>query len=513
MVAIPGAPKSHRSRSAQPRRTAAAGGPRPQESAAERIGVAHLTAEYWPFARTGGLGEAVTGLATTQAAAGHPTTVVMPLYQLVRETTPSLERTAHPLAITLGGHIEHAWLYRTPAAAAGPQVFFIEHPDLFDRAGIYGDNGADYPDNARRFAFFCLAALTALPEIAPEAQLLHAHDWHTALAPVYLRTTFRGQPFHDHLATVLSVHNAGFQGHFPPDTLPQLGLLPELYNDDVFEWYGRMNMLKGGLAYSDVAVTVSPTHARELRTPEGGFGLQETFTAMGDRLTGILNGIDPVLWNPETDPEIPGNYSRSDLTGKRRCKAALQRAYGLALEQHTPLFGMSARMVSQKGLDLVLGADLLATTDAQFIFLGAGEHRYHEALASLAAAAPDRVAVEFMFTDHVEHRLLAGADALLMPSLYEPCGLTQLRAQHYGAIPVARRVGGLSDSIEDGVTGFLFDPYEPAALAQAIRRAEECYADRAAWRKMVREAMARQFGWNRSGEQYLALYRRALALR
>jgi len=170
-------------------------------------------------------------------------------------------------------------------------------------------------------------------------------------------------------------------------------------------------------------------------------------------------------------------------------------------------------MVSQKGLDLVLGADLLETTDAQFIFLGAGEHRYHEALANLAAAAPDRVAVEFIFTDHIEHRLLAGADALLMPSQYEPCGLTQMRAQHYGAVPVARRVGGLSDSIEDGVTGFLFDEYEPAALAQAIRRAVDSYADRAAWKKLVREAMNRQFGWERSAEHYLALYRRALALR
>ena len=512
MVAIPGAPKSRRRRSAYPRRAAASGAPRPQVAAAERVGVAHLTAECWPFARTGGLGEAVSGLATVQAAAGHPTTVVMPLYQLVRETTPSLERTGQPLTVTFGGHIEHAWLYRTPPTAAGPQVFFIEHPDFFDRAGIYGDNGADYPDNARRFAFFCLAALTALPEIAPEAKVLHAHDWHTALAPVYLRTAFRGQPFHDRLATVLSVHNAGFQGHFPPETLPLLGLPPELYNAGVFEWYGRMNALQGGLAFSDVAVTVSPTHAQELRTPEGGFGLQETFTAMGDRLTGILNGIDPVLWNPETDPEITGNYSRDDLAGKRRCKAALQRSYGLAPRAHTPLFGMSARMVSQKGLDLVLGADLLATSDAQFIFLGAGEHRYHEALANLAAAAPDRVAVEFMFTDHIEHRLLAGADALLMPSLYEPCGLTQMRAQHYGAVPVARRVGGLRDSIEDGVTGFLFDQYEPAALAAAIGRAVECYADRPAWRKLVREAMSRQFGWDRSAEQYLALYRRALAL-
>ena len=514
MGATTPAPKSRRRSPAQPRRTATVGTPRVQLAAAERVGVAHLTAEYWPFARTGGLGEAVSGLATCQAAAGLPTTVIMPLYQLVRETTPSLERTGAPLTITLGGQTERAWLYRTPPGpAGGPQVFFIEHPDFFDRAGIYGDNGGDYPDNARRFAFFCLAALTALPHIAPETQVLHAHDWHTALAPVYLRTVFSGEPFHRRLAVVMSVHNAGFQGHFPPDTMVALGLAAELYHVDVFEWYGRMNALKGALAFSDVAVTVSPTHAQELCTPEGGFGLHDRFTALGDRLVGILNGIDPDLWNPETDPELTENYSSDDLSGKRRCKAALQRAYGLAQRGHTPLFGMSARMVAQKGLDLVLGADLLGTTDAQFIFLGAGEHRYHEALGNLAAAAPDRVAVEFMFTDRLEHRLLAGADALLMPSLYEPCGLTQMRAQHYGAVPVARRVGGLKDSIVDGVSGFLFDQYTPAALAQAVGRAVECYADRTAWRKLVRGAMAQQFGWHRSAEQYLALYARALALR
>lgn len=481
--------------------------------AKERIGVTHLTAEYWPFARTGGLGEAVSGLATVQAAAGHPTTVFMPLYQQVRETTPSLERTGSALTIVLGGQTERGWLYRADGGrAAGPQVFFIEHPDFFDRPGIYGDSNGDYPDNARRFAFFCLAALTALPEVAPHTQVLHAHDWHTALAPVYLRNTLAGQPVYDRLAVVLSVHNAGFQGHFPPETVAALGLPAELYNVGVFEWYGRMNALKGALAYSDVAVTVSPTHARELCTPEGGFGLHDTFIGMGDRLTGILNGIDPVLWNPATDPEIAENYSADDLAGKRRCKAALQKAYGLA-PGHTPLFGMSARMVAQKGLDLILGADLLEKSDAQFIFLGAGEHRYHQALGDLAAAAPDRIAVEFMFTDHLEHRLLAGADALLMPSQYEPCGLTQMRAQHYGTIPVARRVGGLSDSITDGVTGFLFDEYSPAGLEEAIGRAVDAYRDRAAWRKLVRAAMARPFGWDRSAEQYLALYRRALARR
>src|SRR6266567_793631 len=489
MGATTPAPKSRRRSPAQPRRAATPAAPRPQIAPDERIGVTHLTAEYWPFARTGGLGEAVSGLATCQAAAGLPTTVIMPLYQIVRETTPSLERTGSALAITLGGHTERAWLYRTPPGP-GPQVFFVEHPDFFDRAGIYGDNGGDYPDNARRFAFFCLAALTALPEIAPETQVLHAHDWHTALAPVFLRTAFAGEPFHRRLAVVMS-----------------------LYNPDVFEWYGRMNALKGGMAHSDVVVTVSPSHAEELRTAEGGFGLHDRFTALGDRLVGILNGIDPDLWNPETDPELTGNYSSDDLSGKRRCKTALQRAYGLSQRGHTPLFGMSARMVAQKGLDLVLGADLLGTTDAQFIFLGAGEHRYHEALGNIAAAAPDRVAVEFMFTDRVEHRLLGGADALLMPSLYEPCGLTQMRAQHYGAVPVARRVGGLKDSIIDGVSGFLFDEYSPPALAQAVRRAVDAYADRTMWRKLVRGAMAQQFGWHRSGEQYFALYVRALAVR
>src|SRR5437867_9314737 len=220
MGATTPAPKSRRRSPAQPRRAAAAAAPPPQIDPAERIGVTHLTAEYWPFARTGGLGEAVSGLANCQADDGLPTTVIMPLYQIGRETTPSLERTGSPLAIALGGHTERAWLYRTPPGpAGGPQVFFIEHPDFFDRAGIYGDNGGDYPDNARRFAFFSLAALTALPEVASETQVLHAHDWHTALAPVYLRTAFAGEPVHKRLAGVTSGPNPALQGHLPPEAV------------------------------------------------------------------------------------------------------------------------------------------------------------------------------------------------------------------------------------------------------------------------------------------------------
>jgi starch synthase len=481
--------------------------------APESLAVVHLAAEYWPLARTGGLGEAVSGLAAYQARAGQPTTVVMPLYRSVRDTAPDLERVGPAFTVPVGPRIEEAWLYRVRGPENGARVFLIEHPEFFDRSGIYGVDGSDYPDNARRFAFFSMAALLALPRIAPDAQVLHAHDWHTALAPVYLRTRFAGEPLYSRLSTILSVHNAGFQGHFAPETMADLGLPMELFNPDVLEWYGRLNFLKGGLAFSDVAVTVSPTHARELRTPEGGFGLHEMFAAMGDRLVGILNGIDEEQWNPATDEALVARYSVRALSGKRLCKAALQRAYGLPERPHAPLFGMSARLVAQKGIDLILGADLLATPDAQFVFLGAGEGRYHALLADLAAAAPDRVAVEFAFTDVLEHRLLGGVDALLMPSLYEPCGLTQLRAQRYGAIPVARGVGGLVDSIRDGETGFLFDEYSPAALSHAVQRAVGGYAQRATWRTMMRRAMAQRFGWEHAAAQYLDVYRRALTAR
>jgi len=479
----------------------------------ERISSVHLSAECWPFARTGGLGEAVSGLAAAQAAAGALTTIVMPLYRMVRESGPALERVGHQFSVSVGSRTEWAFVYGLADQPTGPQVFFIEHPDFFDRPGIYGDVSGDYPDNAVRFAFFCKAAVTALPTLAPNAQVLHAHDWHAALALVYLRTAFAGSPFHDGLATVLSVHNAGFQGHYPPETMSELGLPPELYDWATFEWYDRVNLLKGGIAFSDVVVTVSPTHARELCTPQGGFGLQETFVALGDRLLGILNGIDNDIWNPETDPHIAANYSAEDLAGKRRCKAALQHAYELPERPHTPVFGMSARLVSQKGLDLVLGGHLLEIPDAQFIFLGSGEHRYHEALANLAAAYPDRVVAEFAFTDRLEHRLLAGADLLLMPSLYEPCGLTQMRAQRYGTIPIVRAVGGLQDSVQDGVTGFLFQDYSPAALEVEVRRVLERYANRDAWRALIRRAMAQKFGWDQPTRAYGAAYRRALATR
>jgi starch synthase len=436
----------------------------------------------------------------------------MPLYGPVRDRT-EVQPVGAPFAVTVGPRTETARLYEPviPRGPLSPRVLFVESEEYFDRPGLYGDEEGDYPDNARRYAFFCRAVLVALPRVMPEApSILHAHDWQTALASVYLKTEFMAHPYYEGIRAVLSVHNAGYQGHFPEPTLPEIGLPPSLYNSRQLEWYDRVNLLKGGLVFSDLVITVSPTHAHELRTAKGGFGLDGVFVSLRDRLVGIVNGIDQTVWDPKHDPFIPRRYSADNLVGKKRNRVALQRATGLSRWQ-APIFALTARLVAQKGLDLILGDPGYFAFDAQYVFLGHGEERYEAMLTELAERAPSRIAVRLDFTDEFEHLLLAGADLCLMPSLYEPCGLTQMRAQRYGTIPVARRVGGLADTIEDGVTGFLFDDYTPADFMRAALRAVDQYREAPAWEEMMREAMHRDFGWERSAARYLTVYRRVLS--
>ncbi len=477
------------------------------------VSIVHLSAEYAPYARTGGLAEAVMGLASFQQACGSPVAVLMPLYRTVRDEAPDLEPVGPPFRVPLGARTEEARLFRIAAdEQAGPRMFFIEHLEFFNRPGIYGDPGGDYPDNARRFAFFALASCLALPQVAPGPVILHAHDWHSALAPVYLRTVLAEEPWVRDALGIISVHNPGYQGQFGPEALIELGLPVELYNWQQLEWYGKVNFLKGGLAFADGAITVSPQQANELRTPGGGFGLHDMFIALGDRLVGILNGIDQRVWDPTSDPQILEPYSADDVEGKRRSKARLQRSYGLPERPDVPLFGMTGRLVQQKGLDLILASTRLLSQDAQFVFLGSGDPGYEQALVALAGAAPQQIGVQLDFRDVLEHRLMAGVDLFLMPSLYEPCGLTQMRAQRYGSLPIGRRVGGLADTIEDGVTGFLFDAYDAPALEEAAFRALATYARPAAWARMMHAAMARDFSWQRSVAAYLDVYRRVAAL-
>ncbi|HTR79969.1 MAG TPA: glycogen/starch synthase, partial [Gemmatimonadaceae bacterium] len=350
------------------------------------------------------------------------------------------------------------------------------------------------------------AVIHGVADLVPGPAVIQAHDWHAALVPVYLRADPELASRAGSVPVVLSIHNAGYQGDFAPETVHELGLPQALYTIDCLESYGRLNFLKGGLTSCTMAVTVSPTHAKELRTEEGGFGLHGAFQALGDRLVGISNGIDQSVWDPATDPDIITRFSASRLRGKATCKQALQRAMGLPVRAEVPVFGMSTRVVSQKGFDLILRSARLRDADAQFIFIGHGDPWYEAGLAALAAERPDAVKVELGFTDELEHVLMGGIDILLMPSLYEPCGLSQMRAQRYGAPVVGRRVGGISDTVEDGVTGFLFDAYDSAALDGAVDRALAAFADRTGWTVMMRQAMGREFGWDRSG----ALYARVL---
>jgi starch synthase len=472
--------------------------------------VVHLAAEYGWLARTGGLAEAVAGLAATQAAQGIPVAAIIPLHRSVRSGAPSLERVGGPVQIQTGPRTEEARLFRIPGEPGKPRVYCIEHP-YFDRPGLYGEAGSDYPDNLERWAFFSRAALELLPRVTRSPCVLHCHDWHTALAPVYLRTFHSDQPFARGIRIVLTVHNAGFQGHFPPGAMVELGLPWELYSWTALEWYGRVNLLKGGLKFADHVTTVSPTHAHELRTPVGGFGLHDVFLSLGDRFTGIINGIDMAEWDPATDPHITANYSIDSLGGKARCKAALQRSFGLPQRRRIPLFAMTARMTHQKGLELITGEYTLFMLEAQFIFLGTGEPRYESMLKVYEARWPDRISVHLGFSERLEHRLMAGADIYLMPSLYEPCGLAQLRAERYGAVPIARRVGGLADTIEDGVTGFLFDEYSSEDLLRVARHVMDRYHDTPSWEQMMRDAMQKDFSWGRSADRYAAVYRRVLA--
>jgi len=475
--------------------------------------VVHLASEYWPYARTGGLAEAVRGIARHQAAAGARAFAFIPLYASVREGFPGLQARGAAFDVRVGPRTEQLRIFENPEGGDNPRILFVEHEGFFGRQGLYGHGHGDYSDNHIRFAFFCRAVLDVLPIVSPGPTTIHAHDWHAALAPVFLRTVLSDHPYHDGVASVLTVHNAGYQGHYAPTVMEELGLEWSLFNHEQLEWYGKVNLLKGGLAFSDFVTTVSPTHAHELRTRAGGFGLHDAFSALHDRFVGILNGIDYEVWNPSADPMIEARFTAQDLSGKARCKAWLQEARGLPVRPDVPLFGMTARLAEQKGYDILLGSNMFDRYDAQWVFLGEGEKRYQDALRLLSEERPDKVAATFHFSEEREHQVLSGADFLLMPSQYEPCGLTQMRAQRYGALPVVRRVGGLADTVEDRVTGFLFDEYQPWAVEEAVGYAAALYRTRASWEERVREAMSRDFSWRAGVKRYQEVYRQAAEIR
>jgi len=467
-----------------------------------------VSSEAAPLAKTGGLADMVGSLPAALRHCGDEPALLIPRYGSI--DVKGLRRVFDFLPVHLGPARYDAAIYQAPAEFP---FYLVDCPALYARPGIYGESGVDYPDNHIRFAVFARAALAVARRLF-QADVLHCHDWQAGLVPAYLRTTFAGDPTFLGVKTLFTVHNLGYQGLFPRGSLAAAGLDASLFRPEGLEFFGSLSYLKGGIALADAVNTVSPTYAKEIQTPEYGFGMDGALRARADALFGILNGVDYREWNPETDVNLPVRYSAGDLDGKRVCKQRLLEECGLpAAAMGRPLVGIVSRLARQKGADLLEGfGSFLAEEDAYLVVVGSGEPEYEEMFRRMAAEFPERVAVRIGFDNGLAHRIEAGADIFLMPSLYEPCGLNQMYSLKYGTVPVVRATGGLDDTIDTG-TGFKFQEYGIPAMQEALRTAFQEFANPEAWRETMLRGMAKDFSWKASAAEYSLLYQRLLGRR
>ncbi|MCB9555346.1 MAG: glycogen synthase GlgA [Deltaproteobacteria bacterium] len=485
------------------------------------MNILFICSECVPFAKVGGLADVVAGLSKTLHRQGHRVSVVMPLYR-------AIDRQRHKLVfdgsacVHLGQGAEH-WIgvWRSSLDGEVP-VLLIDHQESFDRPGIYDAGGEGYADNGYRFALLSKAALQLAKDRQLGLDVVHLHDWPTALAAMFLKTWDRILSPLSGVASVLTIHNIGYQGVFDGELFGYLGVGDQWLTPRVIEDHGRLNLLKAGIFFADALTTVSPTHAKELVDPVGGQGLAPYLTDRGDDFVGILNGVDYEHWDPSTDRLLPANFSIDDLTGKWRCKAALQARFGLEQRADVPLFGVVSRFAPQKGLELLRGTieRALAQLSMQFVVLGQGSLALEGFFGELTARWPGRVGSFFGYDEALSHLIEAGSDFFVMPSIYEPCGLNQIYSLKYGTLPIVRATGGLADTVRnydeasgDG-TGFVFEAATPAALFDTIGWAVSTYFDRPQHLAALRRAaMSEDFGWQASATAYLALYQRAIANR
>jgi starch synthase len=484
-----------------------------------------VASEMTPLAKTGGLADVLGALPAALAARGHDVAVALPFYgQIPREGLQLSLRMPHLVVeLPVARRALSVWSTRV----GGVTVYLFDDPPLFHRPELYAMAGREYSDNPLRYAYFCLAALWMTKGVGWMPDVIHAHDWQAALAPIYLRNldAFRGDPGLSRARVLFTIHNLGYQGVYPACVAGQIGLPASLMRPmrpDGLEFWGQVNLMKGGILASDWISTVSPTYAREIQTTiEFGCGLEGVVRDRADRLTGILNGIDAQAWDPETDPALAANYSRRQPAGKARCKAALQERLGLAIAPRTPLLGIVSRLTDQKGFDLLAKVlPRVLAGDAQLAVLGTGQPEYHKLLQKLAASHPGKVGLKLGFDEALAHQIEAGADLFLMPSRFEPCGLNQMYSLRYGTIPIVRRTGGLADTINDATkaalaanqaTGFVFDDYAAPELRDAIDRALALYRDRPdAWKRLMDVAMGRDHSWDHAAAEYEALMTRML---
>lgn len=499
--------------------------------------IVFVAPEGVPFSKTGGLADVVGALPRALAALGLDVDVILPRY---RGTPPGVMVDAgRSVTMPLNAGFRFASVQDATPTAAQPEAqdpgqtqpsetrreqgraigrvrtYLIDCPEFFDRDGLYQDKttGLDYPDNHLRFAGFCFAALEFMKRLGPPPEIIHCHDWQTALVPVYLQKNYKPDLFFYDTRTVFTIHNVAYHGDFPHSALSEISLDDSLFNSEALEYYSHVNLLKGGIVFADALTTVSRRYAREIQTAEFGVGLEGVLQKNAARLRGILNGADYDAWNPATDPLIPANYSVENLEGKRECKRALLERMGVNSPVLTrPVLGIVSRFDRQKGFDLLAeSSESLAALDVYLVVLGTGAREYEELFERLALKHPGKFLVKVAYDNTLAHLIEAGSDIFLMPSRYEPCGLNQMYSLKYGTVPVVRATGGLEDTIEgfDGTsgTGFKFHDYTGAALLDAISRALEAYRWPRLWARIMLRGMRKEFSWSRSALEYVDLYR------
>jgi starch synthase len=481
-----------------------------------------VTAEAVPFAKTGGLADMVSALSIQLAREGHDVKIVMPRYYKIDRK--KLELLPGPMAIAAGNEETWSAVYTTKMPGEEKvSVYFIDHEQCFGRDGIYGVPGeTDFHDNPYRFAVLNHGAFQLCRKLGWYPDIIHAHDWSTSLAPVLLKNVCRYCGF-ENTASVLTIHNQGYQGVYGKDKFPALGIDWGLYYGAGFEHNGAINFLQAGVSCADMITTVSPTYAREIQTAEGGFGMDGLLRVRSDVIRGILNGADLRQWNPEIDKKIPANYSAKDLSGKAKCKAELQKRMGLEVNPDIPVVGIVTRLVDQKGIAEVFAPtygsifNICANMKVQFAILGSGETWCENEINTLQSKLPNLRAY-IGYDDALSHLIEAGSDFFLMPSRYEPCGLNQIYSMLYGTLPIVRRTGGLADTVDnynektgDG-TGFVFDQLTPGAVYDTVGWAVWAYYNKKDHiLKMQKAGMKKTFGWDEASSKYVQVYKEALA--
>jgi starch synthase len=460
-----------------------------------------VASEAAPFVKTGGLADVLGSLPAALVKRGDEVAVVVPRYRSALIET--FERIWDEMSVSVGPR--RFTVAVDQVIRQGVRYLFVDCPPLYDRPGLYNENNIDYPDNHIRFALLNQAAI-AIARYIFRPDVFHAHDWQAGLLAPYLRATFSGDPTFFGSKCILTIHNLGYQGNFWAVRMQEVGLDPVLYHTEGLEFNGMISFLKGGIIFSDAVTTVSPTYAREIQTPEYGFGFDGLLRSRNFKLRGILNGVDYSEWNPETDPYLPAHFSAKDLSGKAECKRQLLAEMGLPGDLDRPLIGIISRFADQKGFDLVAEiAAALAEQNVVLAVLGSGDKRFEDMFLQFSAARPDKFAVQIGYNNPLAHRIEAGSDMFLMPSRYEPCGLNQIYSLRYGTVPIVRATGGLDDTV-DSTTGFKFIDYSPAALAGAIGAAQHAWQSRDAWRERMRRGMAKDFSWEASAAEYQRLY-------